>query len=303
MPRDARFWRNVTIIAVAHIAIVVTLVRWNRETRKPSLQSIVWMNGGDTEVASPGTPAKAERAIGTTPPPAADTPRSKSEERGEPPVPTSSRSAIQLPTATPSPAPAATPPPKPSMTPGANASSKPTARPTPKATREKPVVAKATPKPSPKKKATPAEHEKKNDENSKEAARIAPARANGADGEKSGSTGPSNAARASEFSWYGKMLHDRFYSEWIQPRTSVAIGAKMSALVRIRIEKDGRVSNFTIVRPSGNVVVDESVAAIAKRVTQVDPLPKGLGSGVYYEVNIARRRARIHVTIPGSIRS
>ena len=34
MPRDARFWRNVTIIAVAHIAIIVTLVRWNREARK-----------------------------------------------------------------------------------------------------------------------------------------------------------------------------------------------------------------------------------------------------------------------------
>ena len=82
------------------------------------------------------------------------------------------------------------------------------------------------------------------------------------------------------------MLHDRFYSEWIQPTTSVAVGAKMSALVRIRIETDGRVSSFTIVRPSGNVVVDESVAAIAKRVTQVDPLPKGLSGGAYYEVNI-----------------
>jgi TonB family protein len=172
------------------------------------------------------------------------------------------------------------------MTPAAKAPPKPTARPTPKAPREKPVVAKATPRPSPKKKATPTEHEKKNDENSKEAAKIAPASANGADGEKSASTGPSGAVRASEFSWYGKMLHDRFYSEWIQPRTSVAIGAKMSALVRIRIEKDGRVSSFTIVRPSGNVVVDESVDAIAKRVTQVDPLPKGLGSGGYYEVNI-----------------
>jgi TonB family protein len=82
------------------------------------------------------------------------------------------------------------------------------------------------------------------------------------------------------------MLHDRFYSEWIQPTTSVAVGAKMSALVRIRIEKDGRISKFTIVRPSGNVVVDESVAAVAKRVTQVDPLPAGLGRGAFYEVNI-----------------
>ena len=77
-----------------------------------------------------------------------------------------------------------------------------------------------------------------------------------------------------------------FERTWIQPKTSIAIGAKITSLVRIRIEKDGRISNFTIVRPSGNVVVDESVAAVAKRVTQVDPLPKGLGGGAYYEVNI-----------------
>jgi TonB family protein len=286
MPRDARFWRNVTMIAVAHVAIVVALVRWNRETRKPNLQSIVWMSGGGTGVSAPSTPTQTETAIETTPPPEADTPRSKPEEQDEPPVPTSARSDIQLPTATPSPTPVMTPPPKPSMTPVPKASPKPTAKPTPNATPKKTVVAKVTPKPSPRKKATLAEQEKKSGENRKEAAKIAPANTNDTDGEKPGSTGPSGAGRASEFNWYGKMLHDRFYSEWIQPTTSVAIGAKMSALVRIRIEKDGRVSNFTIVKPSGNVVVDESVAAVAKRVTQVDPLPKGLGSSAYYEVNI-----------------
>jgi TonB family protein len=63
-------------------------------------------------------------------------------------------------------------------------------------------------------------------------------------------------------------------------------GAKISALVKIRIEKDGRVSKFEIVRPSGNVVVDESIAAVAKRVTQVDSLPNGLGNGEHYDVNI-----------------
>jgi hypothetical protein len=40
------------------------------------------------------------------------------------------------------------------------------------------------------------------------------------------------------------------------------------------------------VKPSGNVVVDESVAAIAQRVRQVDPLPEGLAKGAYYEVKI-----------------
>ena len=59
----------------------------------------------------------------------------------------------------------------------------------------------------------------------------------------------------------------------------------MSTLVKLRIEKDGRVSSFNIIRSSGNVVVDESVAAVAKRVTHVDPLPPGLGSS-FYEVNI-----------------
>lgn len=82
------------------------------------------------------------------------------------------------------------------------------------------------------------------------------------------------------------MLHDRFFNEWNQPTSVVASGAKMSVLVRLRIEKDGRVSDFAVARPSGNVVVDESVAAVAKRVTKVDPLPAGLGDAGHYDVNI-----------------
>jgi hypothetical protein len=34
------------------------------------------------------------------------------------------------------------------------------------------------------------------------------------------------------------------------------------------------------------VIVDESVAAVAKRVTQVDPLPTGLLKGDHYDVRI-----------------
>jgi TonB family protein len=286
MPRDARFWRNVTIIAVAHIVIVIALVRWNLETRKPNLQSIVWLSGGGTEVAARSAPARTEPAIESTPPPEADTPRSRPEEKDEPPVPTSAKSNIQLPIATPSPSPVPKPLPKPSVTPIPKASVRPTAKPTPKSTPKKSAEAKASPKPSPKKSATPSEQKKTNDEGRKESVKIAPANANGTHGAESGSTETSGTARSAEFSWYGKMLHDRFYSEWIQPTTSVAVGAKMSALVRIRIEKDGRVSKFTLVRPSGNVVVDESVTAVAKKVTQVDPLPKGLGGGAFYEVNI-----------------
>ncbi len=81
------------------------------------------------------------------------------------------------------------------------------------------------------------------------------------------------------------MLHDRFFSQWVQPTSVVHSGTRMSTLVKLRIERDGRVSGFTIIRSSGNVVVDESVAVVAKRVTHVEPLPAGLG-GAFYEVNI-----------------
>jgi TonB family protein len=241
----------------------------------------MWLSGGGTEVAPVSLPAKTEKTIEET---ETDAPLSTPEEQDELAAPTQAKSDLQLPV-TPSPTPVAAPLPKPPLTPAPKPSPKSTAKPTPKPTPRKTVVAKATPKPLPTKKATPPEQEKKNGESEKETAKSTPASAKGAGGENSGSTGPGGSTRASEFSWYGKMLHGRFYSSWIQPTTSVAVGAKMSALVRIRIEKDGRVSNFTIVRPSGNVVVDESVAAVAKRVTQVDPLPKGLGDA-YYEVNI-----------------
>jgi outer membrane biosynthesis protein TonB len=82
------------------------------------------------------------------------------------------------------------------------------------------------------------------------------------------------------------MLHDRFYSAWIQPTSTVASGSKISTLVKVLIERDCRVSKFEIIKPSENVVVNESVAAIAKRVTEVDPPPTGLGNGNHYDVKI-----------------
>lgn len=285
MPRDARFWRNVTLIAVAHLAIAAWLVRWNHETRQPNSQSIVWMSGAGLEAVARNAPPQIEPAIETPPASEADSPRSHPEEKEEAPAQTPARSDIQLPATEPSPTPVTTPAPRPSMTPVPKTSPKPTTKPMPKPSPKKIAEAKATPRPSPKKSATPSAPDKKSNEIKKESVKVAPANADSV-GQKSGSTGPGGGVRASEFSWYGKMLHDRFYSEWIQPTTSVAIGAKISALVKIRIEKDGRVSNFTVVKPSGNVVLDESVAAVAARVTQVDPLPKGLGSGAYYEVNI-----------------
>jgi TonB family protein len=169
------------------------------------------------------------------------------------------------------------------------------------------MAARATPKPSPRIDPTPAQLAEKDEQTKADAekevakavdkpspAATNPARkpavaAQGGNGRGASPGAGGHAGGAggeSQFGWYGSMLHDRFYSEWVQPTTSLTAGSKASALVRIRIEKDGRVSSFEIAKPSGNSVVDDSIAAVAKRVTQVEPLPAGLGNGEHYDVKI-----------------
>ena len=234
-------------------------------------------------------------------------PAKKEEPEEEEPILTAAQSEIQLPTVTPKPTPSATATPKPTPKPTAKPTPKATPKPSPKPSPKKKLVAKASPKPS----ATPKDKEEEeettearkkkeitktalakkdaSDENGKSSEK--PGKKTAADNGKKSSSGgdgggTGSGGGGSEFGWYGNMLHDRFYSDWAQPTTVVATGPKISALVKIRIEKDGTVSSFKIIKPSGNVVVDESVEAVAKRVTQVDPLPAGLGDGDHYDVNI-----------------
>jgi TonB family protein len=278
MSRDARFWRNVALIALAHLAVVLALARASWDSQKPPVPTVVWMNS-----------AAPENAAATPPPPPPEPERestpSDQEKQDEPRVTTVARSEIHLPSPTPIPTPTPTPRPEPTATPTAvpKASPRPSAKPIPKATPKKPVVAAIKPKPSPKKEKRPKTKDK-----SDSAKKELLAKKESAPG-KSDSTGegPGNGnGPVSEFAWYRTMLHDRFFKEWQQPKTILASGAKMSTLVKIRIEKDGRVSKFTILRPSGNVVMDESVAAVTQRVTRVDPLPAGFIKGAYYEVQI-----------------
>jgi outer membrane biosynthesis protein TonB len=293
MPKDARFWRNVTLIALAHVAVLLGLIRWSVEARNASNgQSIVWISGAeDLAAGEPESSASPQPAM-TPIPPAESEPLKKDEAAEETSLVTAAKSEIGLPTPVPEPTstprPTATPTPKPKATP----------RPTPKPTLKKTLMAKASPKPSPKAKSSPtksAEEAKKPDANAekKKIAQIAPAKDGSSSqtgAEETGSTGKGGRAgggkTASEFGWYGNMLHDRFYSAWIQPTTNIASGSKISTLVKVRIEKDGHVSSFEIIKPSQNIVVNESVGAVAKRITQVDPPPAGLGNGNHYDVKI-----------------
>ena len=306
MPKNLRFWINVGLITVGHVAVILGLIRWSRASNDANAQSIVWMNGG----AGDGVVAEKKDLPSPTRPPRKELKTELLKERDadeDRPLLASAPSEIQLPT--PTATPARTPVPRSTSTPNPSASPKvkgtpkpkpkPSPKPTPKPSPKKLVLAKALPKPSAK--PTPEKEENEPSEGPLEKSEVVKAvpakeepRRTAAiqTGSGKGTTSGTGGGRAggsvnqSQFGWYGSMLHDRFYSEWAQPTSLANAGAKNSVLVKLRIEKDGRVSGFEIVRSSGNAELDESVKALANRVSKVEPLPDGLGKGDHYDVKI-----------------
>lgn len=280
--RDLSFWRNVAMISVAHFAVLFGLMRWGGEVKRRAPPDVLWLAGGATAPlpASAATAPEPQTTLVDVPAEPPPIPEVDEEETA-----TLTPTATELPmTATP--APSATPRPaataKPTAPPKAKPAAAPTPKSTPRATPKKTLLAKAAPKPS----AAPlakkeAEQDQSDSRNQTGSVSVTPAKG-GAGSVEQGS----GAAPPSQFNWYGNMLHDRFQGEWVQPKTAAATGSRMSTLVQLRIEKDGSVSDFRIVRSSGNVVVDESVAAVAKRVTRVDPPPAPLVASGHYDVRI-----------------
>jgi TonB family protein len=285
---NGRFWGNVVLIALAHIALIAGLIRWSVAAKASSNpESIVWLGGAGDLSAD-----ESEKQESPSPkPPLTETESSrpeKDEAADEKPVVATAKSEIELPSATPKPM-ATAKPVKPNPNPASKA--KPTPKPIPKPAPKKTLVAKASPKPATKPKPSPVKANAKSEKKDKIIlAKKDSVPRSQSPSEHSGSTGKVGSAgggsSASEFSWYGDMLHDRFYSAWIQPTTNVPSGTKISTLVSVRIEKDGRVSKFEIAKPSGNATVNESVAAVAKQVSHVDPPPTGLIKGDHYDVKI-----------------
>jgi TonB family protein len=282
MPRNARFWRNVVLIALAHVTLIVGLIRWSVAARASSNpESIVWLGGaGDLSADE----SEKQESQSVKPPTVTESSRpEQNEPADEKPVVTTAKSEIELPSAAPKPTatPAAA---KPSATPALRP--KVTPKSMPKPTPKKTLMAKASPKPLVKSKPSPAKASAKSEEKGKItlAKKDSTSQSGSGESRSTGKAGGGNSA--SEFGWYGNMLHDRFYSAWIQPTTKIPSGKKISTLVSVRIEKDGRVSKFEITKPSGNATVNESVAAVAKEVSQVDPPPTGLIKGDHYDVKI-----------------
>jgi len=277
---SGRFWRNVVLIALAHVALIAGLIRWSVAAKASSSpESIVWL-GGAGDLSTDESEKHESQSLKQPPTETESSASERDEVADEKPVATTAKSEIELPTATATPA-------KPSATPALRAkiTPKPIAKPTPKKT----LVAKDSPKSATKPKPSPTKANAKSEKKDKItlAKKDSGSRNGSAQSEATGKTGSAGGGGSpSEFGWYGNMLHDRFYSAWIQPTTNVPSGTKISALVNVRIEKDGRVSKFEIAKPSENATVNESVAAVAKQISQVDPPPTGLIKGDHYDVKI-----------------
>ena len=270
-----RFWRNVVLIALAHVALIAGTnpLECSSEAIIES-QKASCGSGGAGDLAGRRTGKTANRHHQRSHPLRLNRSASEEDEAAdEKPVVTTAKSEIELPSATPKPTATATPA-KPSATPASRA--KTTPKPIPKPTPKKTLVAKASPKPSAKTKSSPKSAEKARNRRSAEKKDRKTALAKKDSASQSGSghkqdqqaklASSGGGSSASEFGWYGNMLHDRFYSAWIQPTTNVPSGAKISTLVNVRIEKDGRVSKFEIAKPSENATVNESVGAVAKQI-------------------------------------
>ncbi len=48
MSTTPRFWRNVTLIALAHVALIAGLIHWSAAARSaPDAESLVWLSGAE----------------------------------------------------------------------------------------------------------------------------------------------------------------------------------------------------------------------------------------------------------------
>ncbi len=242
-----------------------------------------------------------------------------------PPLESRPETGLIVPAATPTPSPkpatpkpstpkATTPKPKPATpkptakpsTPKANP--KPVAKTTPKAT-TKPSpksTAKNSPKPAAKSSPKPIGDLAKNDTSTKPKATPGTGKSGTNDKEKSTGRGPGpkstgegtgtgsgkgagregGGSRDTEYSWYFLMIHDRFHARWEQPTSIARSGANYVTTLKLRIGKDGRILARELVNASGSPMMDDSVLTAANNVTQIDPLPRGLGNGDYFDIKV-----------------
>lgn len=73
-----------------------------------------------------------------------------------------------------------------------------------------------------------------------------------------------------DFSRFFIMVREKCYGAWTKP---AGLASQTSAMVKIRVARNGQVTSRTLVAPSGNAAMDASVMKAANAVTYITPLP------------------------------
>ncbi len=112
-----------------------------------------------------------------------------------------------------------------------------------------------------------------------------PARS-GARGAAGGGGGAQGTVRLSpELSDYFRRLEESVRNSWILPAALVRDATKLEVVLRIVIEKDGRVSEARIEKGSGNLYFDDSVERAIRKASPLPIPPEQLRGGEdHYEV-------------------
>ena len=324
--KEPRFRRALIVVALIHVLLIGGLIWYFTRPIKKTSGQFTWMDTGSfsnpkdstiepTMENNPQTQPTPESIAKPHPTPPVEPIETPVEKRAEPPseisLATPKPSATTTPTLTPEPS--RTPKPTPKPTPETEETPKP--RPSPK-TSPKHISAKSknssTPKPKPKeihqdeKESPPhksssadksAEGGKKMSNDNKKSS-LGNGDNNGSSdakaaflASKGGGTGTSgnggNGADPGTIDAYHSLIHDRFYSQWEQP-TSIPSEHRhdFSTMLKITIQRDGTISDFSLSRPSGNPVMDESVLEAARKVLKIAPVPAGMGNSAGYTINI-----------------
>ena len=73
-----------------------------------------------------------------------------------------------------------------------------------------------------------------------------------------------------DFSRFFILVREKCYGAWSKPP---GLASQTSAMVKIRVARNGQVTSRTLVAPSGNPTMDASVMRAANAVTYITPLP------------------------------
>src|SRR5438105_12322897 len=114
MSRDKRFWRNVTLIALLHVALLSAVLRWSSLSNQAKAQSITWLSTASAETPDLTALTAAQEKSESSPEPTPVAKSAPEEIESEPAAPV--KSDIELPTVTPTVTPKPVPRPAPQPT-------------------------------------------------------------------------------------------------------------------------------------------------------------------------------------------